>query len=263
MITVKNVRASYDSGEVLHNISFEVKDGESLSIIGPNGCGKTTLLRAIAGTLPFSGEVLLDCVSIQKMKRKALAKKVSMLSQTTQYYFNYTVLDTVMMGRYVYENGGLLGGVSKEDKCIVEAALKTVGMLELKDREVDTLSGGQLQRVFLAKVLAQNPDIILLDEPTNHLDLSYQIELIQFLNNWSKQEKKTVIGVLHDINLAMLLSDNVMIMEDGYVKAFGKNRDVFSSNVLANTYKMDVASYMLEMLKKWEDIFQHNLAAKL
>ncbi len=259
MITLKDVRAGYDGVEILHGISFQIKQGESISIIGPNGCGKTTLLRAIAGTLPFTGEILFNDKDIRKFKRKALAKKVAMLSQTTQLYFNYTVFDTVMMGRYVYETGGLFGGISEVDRLAVMGALETVGMLELKDREVDTLSGGQLQRVFLAKILAQDPDIILLDEPTNHLDLSYQIELIRFLNKWSKQEGKTVIGVLHDVNLAMLLAENVLLMEDGNVKAYGLIQEVYASDVLTSAYKMDVAAYMLETLKKWESMFGPNI----
>lgn len=254
MISIQDVRAGYGENEILHGITFDVKMGENLSIIGPNGCGKTTLLRTIAGTMPFTGDILCKEESIRNMKRKTLAKKISMLSQTIHVYFNYTVFDTVMMGRYVYESTGLFGGISEKDKLVVNEALKTVGMLELKDREIDTLSGGQLQRVFLAKVLAQDPDIILLDEPTNHLDFSYQIEMIRFLKHWAFQKKKTVIGVLHDINLAMQLSDQVLLLEEGKIRAFGNCRDIFSSDALNNAYKMDVAGYMLETLKKWEDI---------
>ncbi len=254
MITVNNLRAGYDGNEILRGVSFELKSGDNLAIIGPNGCGKTTLLRALAGTLPYSGDALLDGVNVKTLKRKALAKKISMLSQTTQSYFNYSVFDLVMMGRYVHESGSLLGGISEKDRYAVIEALQTVGCLELQNRGIDTLSGGQLQRVYLAKIIAQDPEIILLDEPTNHLDLSYQIELIRFLNDWSKQKGKTVIGVLHDINLAMLLSDNALLMENGSVKAYGKSRDVFCSDTLKGAYKMDIAAYMLETLRKWEAI---------
>lgn len=256
MISLSNVKVGYNGIEILHGITFELKYGQNLCIIGPNGCGKTTLLRAIAGTLTYTGDVLLDGANIKTMKRKALAKKVAMLSQTSQLYFNYTVFETVMMGRYVHEKGGLLHGESDSDIAAALMALETVDMVALKDREVDTLSGGQLQRVFLAKVLAQDPDIILLDEPTNHLDLSYQIELIRFLNTWSKQEGKMVIGVLHDINLAMSLSDNVLLMENGYIKAFGSNKEIYASDILSSTYKMDVTGYMLETLRNWENIIK-------
>lgn len=254
MISVRDVRAGYDGTQILHGISFNLEDGDSMSIIGPNGCGKTTLLRVLAGILPFEGEVWLDGSEIRGIKRKVLAKKVAMLSQMTQIYFNYTVEETVMMGRYIHEKPGIFGGASPEDRSIAQKALETVGMLELRNREVDTLSGGQLQRVFLAKILAQDPDIILLDEPTNHLDLSYQVELIRFLKEWSHRPGKTVIGVLHDINLAKLLAPKVLLMEGGYMKAYGHCKEVYTSENLALAYKMDLAAYMVETLKFWEDL---------
>lgn len=253
MITLNQVKAGYDGSDVLKGITFDIPDGDSLCIIGPNGCGKTTLLRAIAGILPFTGEILLDGQPVKHIKRKLLAKKVGMLSQITQVYFNYTVYDTVMMGRYIHETG-ILGGVSDTDRQVVESVLETVGMLDLKDREIDTLSGGQLQRVFLAKVLVQDPEIILLDEPTNHLDLSYQIELIRFLRDWSKEKKRSVIGVIHDINLAMLLSDNILLMEDGYIRAHGRCDEVLASKALSEAYKIDIAAYMLHTLQRWDNI---------
>lgn len=254
MIEVKGLSAGYGGTDVLHDISFSLRPGDALSIIGPNGCGKSTLLRAMAGVLPFSGEVLIDGESIRGMEQKHLAKKVSMLSQSTQVYFNYTVFETVMMGRYVHARGGILGGSTGEDRAAVEAALQAVDLSSLRDREVDTLSGGQLQRVFLAKILAQSPDIILLDEPTNHLDFSYQLSLVRFLKDWAAKEKKTVIAVLHDINLALLLSEQILLLEDGVTRAFGQSRDVLSGDALAQTYQMDVVGYMLESLKKWEQL---------
>lgn len=254
MITVKGVTAGYDKTVILKDINFEINDNENLCIIGPNGCGKTTLLRAISGVLPFEGEILLDGISINNIKRKHLAKKIAMVSQITNVYFNYTVYDTVMMGRYVHGSGSIFKTTSKKDREVVEAVLRVVGMLEHKDCEIDALSGGQLQRVFLAKVLAQDPDIILLDEPTNHLDLSYQVELIKFLREWSKQKDKSVIGVLHDINLAMMLSDNLLLMKGGSVKAYGKSEDIISSSVINDAYNMDVAEFMRSSLAKWQNI---------
>lgn len=252
MITLENVSAGYDGTIVLHNISLNLSNGESLSIIGPNGCGKTTLLRVLAGTLPFSGQVLLDGTSIATLRRKEMAKKIGMLSQSSQLYFNYTVFETVMMGRYVHQKGGLLGGPSEQDHQVVEAALRQVEMLALRDREADTLSGGQLQRVLLAKVLAQDPEIILLDEPTNHLDLGYQIQLCHFLRAWSKKPGKTVVGVLHDPNLAMLLADSTLLLDGGQIKAFGGCDAVYTSSALRDAYNMDVSAYMLETLGRWK-----------
>ncbi len=252
MLSVRNVCAGYDGKQVLFDVSFEIEKGEQLSIIGPNGCGKTTLLRAIANIIPFSGQILLDGSPINILKRKNIAKKIAFLSQIMHIYFNYTVFETVMMGRYPHMKKSLFPGESAVDKEAVEAALLAVHMQDFKNRDISTLSGGQLQRVFLAKILAQEPDFILLDEPTNHLDLSYQVELIQFLKQWSIQNNKSVIGVLHDINLAMNLSDKFLILDKGAVKAYGDRNQSLTTSVLSDVYKMDINEYMKQSLKQWE-----------
>ncbi|QOV19316.1 ABC transporter ATP-binding protein [Blautia liquoris] len=254
MIDAENITAGYGDVEILHGVSFSLKDNENLSIIGPNGCGKTTLLRALAGTLSFSGDILLDGKNVKDYKKKALAGKISMLSQSTQVYFNYTVYDTVMMGRYIHEKDGVFRKVSARDKSMVQKAMEATGIEQIYDREVNTLSGGQLQRVLLAKVIAQDPDIILLDEPTNHLDLSYQVELIQFLKKWSKRKGKSVIGVLHDMNLAMMLTDRVLLMDHGKIEADGSCRHIFGSDLLNKVYHMNVSHYMVDSLGRWQDI---------
>lgn len=252
MIKLQDITAGYDDHKVLHDISFEVNTGENLSIIGPNGCGKTTLLRTMANIINYSGTIFLDGDNIRTYKKKPLAKKIALLSQINQVYFDYTVYDTVMMGRYAYRSRKILADVSKEDKAAVEMALRTVNLLDLCNREISTLSGGQLQRVFLAKILAQEPDIILLDEPTNHLDLSYQVELIDFLKDWSITQNKSVIGVLHDINLAIRLSGKMLLLHQGRVEAFGKTSEVLCSPMLEKVYQLNIRQYMKETLKAWE-----------
>lgn len=254
MIEVKNVSAGYDGKEILHSINLSVNKGESISIIGKNGCGKSTLLRTMCGVLDFTGDVIIDGINIKKYKSKDLAKKVCMLSQTTQVYFNYTVYDTIMMGRYAHQKSSIFGSVTENDRVVVENALKTVDMYDLKDSYINTLSGGQLQRVFLAKVIAQDPEILLLDEPTNHLDIVYQIELIKFLKNWSKEQGKTVIGVIHDLNLAMELSENIVLMDNGQIKCNGSSETVFTSNEFKEVYDVDVVDFMVNSYKKWYNI---------
>ncbi len=212
------------------------------------------MLRVICGVLDFKGEVLIDGVSVSKYKNKDLAKKVCMLSQSTQTYFNYTVYDTVMMGRYPHQNGGIFGGVSKRDKQAVEEALKAVDIYDIKDCYVDQLSGGQLQRVYLAKIIAQDPEILLLDEPTNHLDLNHQIEFINFLKSWGKEKGKTIIGVIHDLNLAMALGNDMLLIGSGEVKSKGENLDVFKSKAFREIYKPEVVDFMIKSFKKWEVI---------
>ena len=252
MLTLNNVSAGYNGIDVIKNITLNVKFNENLSIIGPNGCGKTTLLKAIANLLPSKGDIEIDGKSVKKMKHREISLKIAMLSQTPTIYFSYSVFETVMMGRYLHIKDRFFGLPSEEDKAYVMRCLEAVNLTEEKDREITTLSGGQLQRVFLARTLAQEPAIILLDEPTNHLDLKYQIEIIEYLKEWATGNNRVIIGVLHDINLAMRLSDNIMVMKNGEIQACGKTHEVITDNLLENVYEIDVAQYMRESLKKWE-----------
>jgi len=252
MLTLNNIAAGYGGADVIRGISLEIRS--SLSIIGPNGCGKTTLLKAIAGLLAHKGSIEIDGEPIRKMSRKEIALKIAFLSQNSGIYFSYSVFDTVMMGRYAHIKDGLLGLPSKKDKAYVMRCLEAVNLSGEKDREITQLSGGQLQRVFLARTLAQEPEIILLDEPTNHLDLKYQIELIEYLKKWAADNNRLVIGVLHDINLAMQLSDNIMVMKNGGIRVLGETREVITDRLLEEVYETDVARYMRESLRRWENI---------
>ncbi len=253
MLKLENVYAGYDGSEVLKDISFKLKYGENLSIIGPNGCGKTTLIKAISGLIPSKGNILIDNKDISKMKRREVASKIGVMSQISSISFSYSVYETVLLGRYLHMKG-VFKGPSAYDKSCVEKCLKTVGLYNLKDKQITTLSGGQLQRVYLARTLAQEPNIILLDEPTNHLDLKYQAELIDYLKEWSRDEQHSVVGVLHDINLAMRLADNILVLEDGRVKSYGSVKKAVTHEILNSVYDMDVVGFMVDSLKKWEGI---------
>jgi len=252
MLVLKNVSAGYGGADVIRNISLRVKSNENLLIIGPNGCGKTTLLKTMANLLSFRGEIEIDGKSIRKMKHRDYSRKIAMLSQSFGIYFSYTVFDTVMMGRYLHIKDRFLGLPSDEDQEYVMQCLERVHLASEKDREITKLSGGQLQRVFLARVLAQDPEIILLDEPTNHLDLKYQFELVEYLKEWSSHSNRAVVGVMHDLNLALRLGTSMMVMKDGEVQAYGQSCDVVTGSLLKNVYEMDVTGYMAESLKMWE-----------
>ena len=159
MIEVKNIYCGYDNKEIIKNLSFKVNNGENLCIVGPNGCGKSTLLKSIANIIEYRGNVKIDDKEVNNFSRVDLAKKVALMSQMSQVYFPYTVYDTVSLGRYAYSKGAF-SKLSKQDREIVEDSMKKVGVYELKDKLITELSGGQLQRVFLAKIFAQDPDII-------------------------------------------------------------------------------------------------------
>ena len=251
MLKLTDVSVGYGDFDVVKHVSLTVESGGNLSIIGPNGCGKTTLLKAVANILPFKGDIAIDGKSTRKMKHKEVSCKIALLSQLSGIYFAYSVYDTVMMGRYLHIKDKFLGLPSAKDKELVMGALEAMALTKEKDNSITELSGGQLQRVFLARTLVQEPEIILLDEPTNHLDLKYQIELIEYLKQWAKEENRTVIGVLHDINLAMKLSDNIMVMKEGKIRANGKADDVITDSLLQEVYEINVAQYMRESLQRW------------
>jgi len=219
--------------------------------VGPNGCGKTTLLKAIAGILPSRGDIGVDGKPLSAMKRREISQNIAMLSQQPSIYFAYNIFDTVMMGRYLHIKNGISHTPTKHDKGVVAHALSAVNLWQDREKDITKLSGGQLQRVFLARALAQEPRIILLDEPTNHLDLKCQTELIEYLKKWAKAGERAVIGVLHDINLAMLLSDNLMVMKDGKIAAKGNICHIIANNTLDEVYEMDVAKHMRSCFEKW------------
>jgi iron complex transport system ATP-binding protein len=254
MLSVNNVSAGYGGADVIKDVSFTVMPGENMAIIGPNGCGKTTLLKVIANLLPFRGEIALAGKPTRKMKQKELAIKIAMLSQISGIYFSYSVYNTVMMGRYPHSKDKLLGLPSDEDKACVERCLEAVDLLDRKGQEISRLSGGQLQRVFLARALAQEPEIILLDEPTNHLDLKYQIELVEYLKAWATGGGRTVIGVMHDVNLAMRMGGKMLAMKDGGVRACGQADEIVTGGLLESVYEVDVAGFMKESLQMWEGV---------
>ena len=250
MLEVAHVSCGYGGAPVVKDVSFQVEEGKRLCILGPNGCGKTTLLRGLAGILPIEGSVKVQGENLNRMPVRRKAQKIALMSQLSSIYFSYTVYETVMLGRYVHQKKGVFSRETKEDRNIVEESLKRVGMLELKDRQITELSGGQLQRVFLARVFAQEPQVILLDEPTNHLDLKYQLELIENLKTWASRKGHCIVGVLHDINLALSFADTVLLMEEGTVKACD-SVEKFDLSLLSQTYQIDVHKFMQDSLKRW------------
>jgi iron complex transport system ATP-binding protein len=250
MLEVSDLRAGYGGEDVIRNITFRAEPGQSLCVLGPNGCGKSTLLKAIARIIAYRGEVRLADREIAAFSRKEMAKKIAFLGQTAQVYFPYTVRETVALGRYAYSEG-FLKSLSGEDAAAINNALKKLDIEDIQCRMIDELSGGQLQRVFLAKTLAQNPEVILLDEPTNHLDLKNQIELLTFLQSWVKENNKTLVTVLHDLNLIYRFSGAALLMNAGQLAACGPVEKVLDSEILKMVYKMDIRGFMLESLKKW------------
>lgn len=251
MLEVKNIYCGYNNVNIINDVSFNVHRGEFFCIVGPNGCGKSTLLKAISNIIDYKGTIKLENEDIKKFNRKALATKLAFMTQNSNIFFPYTIYDTVALGRYAHLKG-ILSRLSKKDNEIIEESLKAVGIFDIKDKYINELSGGQLQRVFLARAFAQSPEVILLDEPTNHLDLRYQIEILEYLKTWAKENNKIVVAVLHDLNLVQNFGDKVLMLDSGNIKGIGKTKEVLNGNDLEDVYGINIKKFMLNTLEKWK-----------
>ena len=251
MLEVKNLYCGYNGEYIIKDVSFTVDRGENICIVGPNGCGKSTLLKAISNLIPFKGSVLLDGNDTKSLKRKDLAIKIALMTQSSNILFPYSIYDTVALGRYAHLNG-VFSRLNKKDEERINNSLDKVGLLDIKDKLISELSGGQLQRVFLARAFAQDPDVILLDEPTNHLDLRYQIEMLDYLKVWAKENNKIVVAVLHDLNLVQNFGDKVLMLKDGVIKNNGNTREVLNGSDLEEVYGIDIKAFMIKTLEKWK-----------
>ncbi|TWI54632.1 heme ABC transporter ATP-binding protein [Halalkalibacter nanhaiisediminis] len=236
MITCQNVTVQYGSMKVVDELSLEIKKGEFFGIIGPNGSGKTSLLKAIGGgMIPVNGEIIVDGKSLSMYRSKDLAKKLAVLPQDSETAFSYSVWDVVSLGRYPYQKGWLQG-MTKQDEQVITEALKQTETYQFRDKLLQQLSGGERQRVLLARALAQEPDILLLDEPTNHLDLSHQMNLLNALKHWAQTRQLTVVAVLHDLNMASLYCDRILLLDKGKMIALDSPTHVMEEGQLERVY---------------------------
>lgn len=224
-----------DSFHVLKGISAEIHAGELMGIIGPNGSGKSTLLRTLAGILsPASGTVKLDGREVSTIPRAELARKLAVVPQDCTVAFDYSVLEIVLMGRTPHL--GRLGFESKADLDVALWALQETNLLSLADRRVSALSGGERQRVMIARALAQQAGILFLDEPTAHLDINYQVETLCLIKRLNVEQGKTVVVVLHDVNLAAEFCDRLMMLSDGRIYACGEPNEVLTAENMQKVY---------------------------
>ncbi|MGL4912926.1 MAG: ABC transporter ATP-binding protein [Romboutsia sp.] len=251
MLEIKNLYSGYDNIDIIKKVNISIDRGKNLCIVGPTGCGTSTLLKSIANIIDYKGSIRIDNKEISKLNRKDLAKKIGLMSQISEVYFPYTVYEAVSLGRYCYTKGPF-SSLSKEDYKVIDECIDIVGLSKFKDQMINELSGGQLQRVFLARAFAQDSEVILLDEPTNHLDLKHQIEILDHLNKWAKKNNKIVVGVLHDLNLVQHFADNVIILDHGEIVSYGKAKDVLIDKTLKDVYGIDIKSFMIDTLRKWE-----------
>lgn len=251
MLEVKELGCGYGNEIIVKNVSFTVNNGEILAITGPNGCGKTTLLRALCGIIPYiKGNALIDGGELRRMSRSEISSKAALLPQggAGGEYSDFTVRETVALGRYVRTKGF---GWNSSDEKATEEYMKRTDTLSIAEKPITELSGGQLQRVLLARAFAQEPEMIFLDEPANHLDLKRQIELVGMLRDWAKSGK-SVIGVFHDLNLAASLADKIMVMNDGKTALIGAADEICRSGRLNEIYGFNIQEYMHNAFMRWK-----------
>lgn len=238
-IELSDVTSGYGKKKVIKNVSLFIPSGEITAILGENGSGKTTLLRTIAGLLDHEGSILVDGEEIKKMPYKERAKKISLLSQMNSAYFSFSVYETVKMGRYRFQKG-FFDSYKEEDLKFIEECMKRADILDIKDEIIGELSGGQLQRVYLAQLFAQDSEYVFLDEPTNHLDLKYRVKLEKEL----KESRASTLCVYHDIRAALDMADNIILVKNGEIVKYGKTADIRESEALNRTFDMDVLGYL-------------------
>lgn len=251
LLEVENLSVSYGKYEILKNVDFFIEENQWLMLIGPNGAGKSTLINAVSQYIDYTGKVLYLGENIKTFNSKQLAQNIGVLSQNYSINYPYTVKEVVSLGRYAYSSG-IFSKQSSEDEEKVNNALELTGLSKLANRSVLTLSGGELQRTFLAQVLAQDPKILMLDEPTSHLDLVYQKDILELIKKWFHKEKRAVISVVHDLSLAKAYGTHGLLLNKGSVIAKGRIDEVFIPEYLNKTYSMDVYLWMDEILGKWK-----------
>ena len=220
-------------------------------LAGPNGSGKSTLIHAIAQSVRYDGNILLDGQNIRSLRPSALARKIGVLSQHNHVSYAYTVGEIVDLGRYAHSRGFLAKG-DQGGEALVEQALEMTGMTNMRSKSVLELSGGEVQRAFLAQIFAQNPQILILDEPANHLDLIYQKHIFGLIREWLRQPGRAVLSVVHDLSLAKKYGTHALLMDRGRCVAQGETDKVLSCENLRAVYGMDVHGWMQELLSQWQ-----------
>ncbi len=235
VLSVEGVSFRYGARWVLRDLNFQVRQGEILGILGPNACGKTTLVRLLDGVLrPERGRIVLKGRDLRGLRRREIARHVAVVPQETPMLYGFAVMEVVLMGRNPHLPP--LGFEGREDVGIALRSLERTNCSGLLDRDVNELSGGERQRVFIARALAQEPEVLLLDEPTVHLDLRHQMEFLDLLVRLNREDGITIVWVSHELNLAAVACERLLLMKGGEIHALGSPEDVLTPASIWEVY---------------------------
>ena len=252
MLDIRGLSVRYGDLVIVDEVSFSVGSGAWLMIVGPNGAGKSTIINAISGGAQYSGHISCMGKDIKSYKPHDIAKIIGVLSQRHLISYPFTVGEIVRLGRYAHSKGVFAGGTD-EDEQAVARAIELTGMGPFLDQSALTLSGGELQRTFLAQLFAQEPSILILDEPTNHLDLVYQKQVFALIGEWLKTPGRAVVSVVHDLSLARAYGTDALLLHEGKVVSQGPAHETLSPENLNEVYSMDVFEWMRTMLAQWQE----------
>jgi iron complex transport system ATP-binding protein len=241
-IEVDKLTLAYGHTTVIHEMSFSVMNGEMLGLIGPNGSGKSTLIKAMSHVItPKSGHILLEGKDVSKTPRSEMARLIGVVPQTPILPSSFSAFEIVLMGRNPHL--GMLRYESEKDMEITYQAMEQTGTLKFAGRRIGELSGGEIQRVVIARVLAQQPQVILLDEPTANLDISHQLDILDLIKNLCRLNHLTVVITVHDLNLAAQYCDRLVLINNGVLHAVGTPREVITADNIKEVYGTDDCVY--------------------
>lgn len=238
-IKADHIQVAYDKKRIIEDLSLTIEPGKITTIIGANGCGKSTLLKSLTRIQSIQGgHIYLDGQDIASLPTKEVAKKIALLPQVLESTQGITVYDLISYGRFPHQK--YLGSLSQEDRTKIHWAMEATGVTDYANELVDNLSGGQRQRVWIAMALAQDTDTIFLDEPTTYLDMNHQLEVLELLQELNQKTGKTIIMVLHDLNLSARFSDYLIAMKAGEIRYQGDSHTIMTTEILKDIFNIDV-----------------------
>lgn len=238
ILTTDQLKIGYEDKIIVHDLNLHVQEGKITTIIGPNGCGKSTILKTLARIHKAKeGYVYLDGEMIHKIPTKKIAQRMAVLPQSPEAPNGLTIVDLVSYGRSPHQRG--FGRLVEKDREVINWALDVTGLTELKNQEVDTLSGGQRQRAWIAMAIAQETNLLLLDEPTTYLDMAHQLEVLKLLKKLNDEENRTIVMVIHDLNHAARFSDHMVALRNGQLMKEGTAEEVMTEEVLKEVFQID------------------------